>query len=49
MCSNFGVTVSSTETRHMVTGRLAEDSNKDPIAVNKGAVTSRPRIFCLFF
>ena len=36
--SRFGLTVSSTKTKHMVTGRLAEESDREPIEVDGGMI-----------
>ena len=32
------MTVSSTKTKHMVTGRLAEEGDRDPIEVDGGMI-----------
>ena len=37
-CSSFGLTVSNPKTKHMVTGRLVEDGDKEPIAVEGGEI-----------
>ena len=38
MGSRFGLTVSCTKTKHMVTGRLALDSDREPIEVDGGQI-----------
>ena len=35
---NFGLTVSIPKTKHMVTGRLTDDSDRDPIALEGGDI-----------
>jgi len=37
---NFGLTVSIPKTKHMTTGRLTDDSERDPIALEGGGVES---------
>ena len=39
-CSNFGLTVSNSKTKHMVTGRLAEDCDRDSIETDGGEIES---------
>ena len=37
-CSNFGLTVSNSKTKHMVTGRLAEDCDRESIETDGGEI-----------
>jgi len=37
---NFGLTASIPKTKHMVTGRLTEDSDRDSIALEGGKIES---------
>jgi len=37
---NFGLTISIPKIKHMVTGRLTEDSDRDPIALEGGDIES---------
>ena len=37
---NFGLTVSISKTKHMVTGRLTENSDRDPIVLEGGDIES---------
>lgn len=39
-CSDCGLTVSNPKTKHMVTGRLVGDGDKEPIAVEGGEICS---------
>ena len=38
MSSSFGLTMSDYKTKHMVTGRLAEESDRDPILQVEGGI-----------
>ena len=38
--SSFGLTISREKTKHMVTGRLAVESDRDPIPVTGGELAS---------
>ena len=37
-CSSFELTVSNSKTKHMVTGRLAEDCDRESIEINGGEI-----------
>jgi hypothetical protein len=39
-CSSFGLTISTEKTKHRVTGRLAVESDRDPIPVTGGELAS---------